>query len=206
MVAWTDPHRYQPDPMSQNPVKLITPRRFGDARGWFMEVYNERAFAALGIDCRFVQDNHSLSSSPFVLRGLHLQNPPHAQAKLVRCVRGRIFDVAVDVRAQSPTYGHWVGAELSAENGSQLFVPIGFAHGFLTLEADCEVVYKCSGFYAPEHEAGICWRSAGIEWPLPAGVEPVLSGKDLTLPGLDAFNSPFHYDGQPLMPLCQGDK
>ncbi|RZM00032.1 MAG: dTDP-4-dehydrorhamnose 3,5-epimerase, partial [Sphingomonas sp.] len=119
-----------------DPVQLIRPRRHGDARGWFMEVYNERTFAEAGIACRFVQDNHSLSVPAFTLRGLHFQTPPHAQDKLVRCLRGRIFDVAVDVRAASPTFRQWAGLELSADNGKQLYIPEGFAHGFLTLEPD----------------------------------------------------------------------
>ena len=128
--------------MLDAPVRLIRPLRHGDARGWFTETYNRDTFAQLGIACVFVQDNHSLSSAAFTLRGLHFQRPPRAQAKLVRCIRGRIFDVAADIRQGSPTFGQWVGAELSAENGCQLFVPVGFAHGFLTLEPNCEVVYK----------------------------------------------------------------
>ncbi|WP_298808774.1 dTDP-4-dehydrorhamnose 3,5-epimerase [uncultured Sphingomonas sp.] len=183
------------------PVRLIHPRRFGDARGWFTETYNRDTFAASGIDVTFVQDNHSLSRPLFTLRGLHFQTPPRAQNKLVRCVRGRIFDVAVDVRRGSPTYGQWVGAELSAENGDQLFVPVGFAHGFVTLESDCEVVYKCSDTYAPEHDDGIAWDSVGIDWPLPPGVTPELSDKDRRQPTLSQFDSPFAYDGCPLEPL-----
>lgn len=188
--------------MTRSPVQLLRPRRFGDARGWFTEVYSEPAFAALGIDCRFVQDNHSLSVPAFTLRGLHFQTPPRGQDKLVRCVRGRVFDVAVDVRRGSPTYGRWVGTELSAENGHQLFVPIGFAHGFLTLEPDCEVTYKVSDTYAPDHDGGIRWDSAGIDWPLPAGTMPELSVKDGVLPGLADFDSPFEYNGVPLTPLA----
>jgi dTDP-4-dehydrorhamnose 3,5-epimerase len=184
-----------------DPVQLIRPRRHGDARGWFMEVYNERTFAEAGIACRFVQDNHSLSVPAFTLRGLHFQTPPHAQDKLVRCLRGRIFDVAVDLRAGSPTYGQWVGAELSADNGHQLFVPVGFAHGFLTLEPDTEVAYKCSDLYAPECDGGIAWDSCGIAWPIPAGTTPELSAKDAAQPALAAFDSPFSYDGRPLAPL-----
>ena len=189
--------------MSDNPVQLIEPRRLGDARGWFTEVYSERAFAARGIDCRFVQDNHSLSVPTWTLRGLHFQTPPHAQAKLVRCVRGRIFDVAVDVRDGSPTFGKWVGTELSADNGRQMFVPAGFAHGFLTLEPDCEVSYKVSDVYAPECDGGIRWDdpAIGIDWPLPAGVRPELSPKDAALPLLADWRSPFADDGRPLLPL-----
>ena len=188
--------------MSENTVQLIEPRRHGDARGWFTEVYSEKAFDARGITCRFVQDNHSLSAPAFTLRGLHFQTPPHGQDKLVRCIRGSIFDVAVDVRRNSPTYGQWVGATLSAENGHQLFVPIGFAHGFLTLEADCEVSYKVSDLYAPECDGGVRWDSVGIDWPMPAGTQPELSPKDVKLPSLAEFDSPFAYDGRPLLPLA----
>jgi dTDP-4-dehydrorhamnose 3,5-epimerase len=186
-----------------SPVRLIRPRRHGDARGWFTEVYSEPAFAALGIDCRFVQDNHSLSVPAFTLRGLHFQVPPRGQDKLVRCIRGRIFDVAVDVRKGSPTCGEWVGAELSAENGHQLFIPIGFAHGFVTLEADCEVTYKCSDTYAPQQDGGIRWDDPAIDidWPIPAGAAPELSPKDVVQPLLADFDSPFAYDGRPLRPL-----
>jgi len=184
-----------------SPVQLIEPRRFGDSRGWFTEVYSEPAFAKRGITCRFVQDNHSLSVPQFTLRGLHFQTPPHAQDKLVRCVRGAIYDVAVDVRRDSPTYGQWVGAELSAENGRQLFVPIGFAHAFLTLTPGCEVTYKVSDVYAPDCDGGIRWDSVGIDWPIPAGIAPELSAKDSALPPLAAFDSPFTYDGRPLAPF-----
>jgi dTDP-4-dehydrorhamnose 3,5-epimerase len=185
-----------------SPVQLIRPKRFGDDRGWFTEVYSVPAFAKFGISQTFVQDNHSLSVPAFTLRGLHFQTPPRGQDKLVRCIRGRIFDVAVDVRAGSPSYGRWVGAELSAENGHQLFIPIGFAHGFVTLEPDCEVTYKCSDTYAPDHDGGIRWDSAGIDWPIPAGVTPELSPKDVKLPSLAEFHSPFPYDGRPLVPLA----
>ncbi len=184
-----------------NPVQLIEPKRFGDARGWFTETYNEATFAARGISSRFVQDNHSLSVPAFTLRGLHFQTPPHGQDKLVRCIRGRIYDVAIDVRNGSPTYGQWVGAELTAENGHQLFVPVGFAHAFVTLEPDCEVTYKCSALYAPQSDGGIRWDSVGIDWPIPAGLAPELSEKDKVLPALDDFESPFAYDGRPLLPL-----
>ena len=188
--------------MNDQPVMLIRPKRFGDARGWFTEVYSVPAFAQLGISCTFVQDNHSLSAAPFTLRGLHFQLPPRGQDKLVRCIHGRIFDVGVDIRRGSPTYGQWVGAELSAENGHQLFIPSGFAHGFLTLEADCEVVYKCSDTYAPDVDAGIRWDSVGIEWPLPRGHAPELSAKDTHLPELAGLESSFPYDGRPLAPLA----
>lgn len=190
--------------MTEGPVRLIHPQRHGDARGWFVEVYNRDRFAEHGITCSFVQDNQSLSAPAYTLRGLHFQTPPRAQAKLVRCIRGRIFDVAVDIRNGSPTYGHWVGTELSAENGDQLFVPVGFAHGFVTLEPNCEVAYKCSDTYAPEQDAGVRWDDAsiGIVWPIPAGVTPELSAKDQIQPLLTDFESPFPYDGRPLQPLA----
>ncbi|KIU28264.1 dTDP-4-dehydrorhamnose 3,5-epimerase [Sphingomonas melonis] len=182
-------------------VQLIRPKSHGDSRGWFTEVYSVPAFSALGITETFVQDNHSLSAPAFTLRGLHFQSPPRGQAKLIRCIRGRIFDVAVDVRKGSPTYGQWAGTELSAENGHQLFVPIGFAHGFLTLEPDCEVTYKCSDTYAPDADGGIAWDSVGIDWPIPSGAAPELSDKDKRLPAIADFDSPFAYDGHPLAPL-----
>ena len=184
------------------PVRLVKPRRFGDERGWFVETYNRDRYAGAGIDCVFVQDNHSLSQAPGVLRGLHWQAPPHGQAKLVRCVRGRIWDVAVDARAGSPTFGRWVAAELTADNGHQLFIPVGFAHGFVTLEAGCEVEYKCSGLYAAPSEGGVIWSDprVALPWPLPDG-GPILSPKDELLPPLDEATTPFTYDGQPLEPL-----
>jgi dTDP-4-dehydrorhamnose 3,5-epimerase len=190
--------------MTSAPVHLIIPKRFGDSRGWFTEVYSEPAFADLGIDCRFVQDNHSLSVPKYTLRGLHFQTPPRDQDKLVRCVRGAIFDVAVDIRKGSSTYGQWVGAELSAENGHQLFIPIGFAHGFVTLEGNCEVLYKCSDTYAPDSNGGIRWDdpAIGIDWSMPAGITPELSAKDAIQPLLADFDSPFPYDGRPLAPLA----
>lgn len=171
-------------------VLLITPRRFGDDRGFFSESWSRRGFADIGLDVDFVQDNHSLSAATGTVRGLHFQSPPHAQAKLVRCGRGRIFDVAVDIRRNSPTYGNWVGTELSFDNGKQLFVPAGFLHGFMTLEPDSEIIYKCSDFYAPECDGAVRWDSCGIDWPL-AGIEPVLSAKDAAAPALDAFETPF---------------
>lgn len=184
-------------------VQLIEAKRFGDARGWFTEVYSEAAFAARGIIDRFVQDNHSLSAPAFTLRGLHFQTPPFAQAKLVRCIRGRVWDVAVDVRQGSPTFGRSVGVELSAENGRQLYVPVGYAHGFLTLEPDCEVIYKVSAPYAPANDGGIAWDDPDIalDWPLPPGTSPELSAKDASLPRLADWSSPFSYDGEPLAAL-----
>jgi dTDP-4-dehydrorhamnose 3,5-epimerase len=184
-------------------VQLVETKRFGDSRGWFSEVYNEAAFAARGITDRFVQDNHSLSAAVGTLRGLHFQAPPHAQAKLVRCVHGAIFDVAVDLRSGSPTFGRWVGATLSADNARQLYVPVGFAHGFLTLEPETQVVYKVSDLYAPAQDGGLLWSdpNIAIAWPLPTGIAPHLSAKDTVLPRLADLASPFAYDGDPLEPL-----
>ena len=174
-------------------VLILTPRRFGDARGFFAETWNRQRFEEAGIAIDFCQDNHSLSAQVGTIRGLHFQAPPKAQDKLVRCGRGRLYDVAVDIRRGSPTYGQWTGAELSHENGRQMLVPKGFAHGFMTLEPDTEIIYKCSDFYAPETEGALRWDCAqvGIDWPL--DVAPVLSGKDAEAPGLDALDSPFTY-------------
>lgn len=185
------------------PVRLIRPKRFGDARGWFMETYRRDRWTELGVEAAFVQDNHSYSRDAGVLRGLHFQAPPRAQAKLVRCVRGAIWDVAVDVRAGSPTYGRWAAATLSAENGFQLYVPEGFAHGFVTLGPDTEVEYKVSDVYAPECEGAIAWDDPdlALPWPLAEGARPTLSEKDARSPRLSGFESPFAYDGRPLEPL-----
>jgi dTDP-4-dehydrorhamnose 3,5-epimerase len=184
--------------MKNNQLLLTRPRRFEDDRGWFCETYSERCLANFEITTRFVQDNHSLSHSAQTLRGLHFQRPPHAQAKLVRCTRGRIFDVAVDIRRGSPTFGRWVAAELSAEGGEQLFVPEGFLHGFLTLSPGTEVIYKVSDFYAPEYDGGVRWDdpSLNIDWPLPQGMTPFLSPKDAALPAFSSFDSPFTFGPQ----------
>jgi len=180
-------------------VLLIKPPRFEDSRGWFSETYNYEKYCDRGLATRFVQDNHSLSRSAGVVRGLHFQAPPNGQAKLVSCIRGAIFDVCVDVRRGSPTYGKWAGATLSAENGHQLYIPVGFAHGFVTLEAGTEVFYKVSAYYSAASEGGIAWDDPdlAIGWPLPES-GPVLSEKDERLPRLSAFDSPFDYDGTPL--------
>ncbi len=173
-------------------VILVTPNRHGDARGFFSETFRANVYEEAGISGPFVQDNHAFSAESGVLRGLHFQAPPKAQAKLVRCTRGAILDVAVDLRRSSPTYGRHVSAELSGDNGRQLFVPEGFAHGYLTLTPDCVVVYKMTEYYAPETEAGLIWNDPdlGIEWPLPNGA-PTLSPKDAELPCLVSFESPF---------------
>jgi dTDP-4-dehydrorhamnose 3,5-epimerase len=180
---------------------LIKPRRFADERGWFSETYSRRQAVQLGIGEEFVQVNHSLSGPVGTVRGLHFQTPPYAQAKLVRCIRGRIMDYAVDVRRGSPTFGRHIAGELTADNGWQLYVPIGFAHGFVTLEPNCEIAYKVSDYYAPDHDGGVRWDdpAIGIGWPLPVS-GPVLSPKDEKLPLLADFDSPFAYDGEPLPP------
>lgn len=188
------------------PVVLIKPRRFGDERGWFSESFNARRFRDEVGDIAFCQDNQSLSRPVGTLRGLHFQTPPHAQAKLVSCLRGAVWDVCVDVRGGSPTYGQWVAAILSAENGHQLFIPAGFAHGFVTLEPDSHIFYKVDDYYAPDCDGGIAWNDPdlALPWPLP-GDGPVLSDKDRTLPRLADFASPFAYDGRPLAPLAETD-
>lgn len=160
-------------------VKLIEPAVFGDERGFFFESFNQARFEeALGYPVTFVQDNHSRSVKG-VLRGLHYQLPPHPQGKLVRCVVGEVFDVAVDIRQNSPTFGQWVGAYLSASNKRQLWIPAGFAHGFLTLSAEAEFLYKTTDYYAPQCDASIAWNDPdiGIAWPLD-GLTPQLSAKD----------------------------
>ena len=166
-------------------VKLITPPRFGDARGFFSETYSVKAFAEAGIALTFVQDNHSRSASVGTLRGLHYQSPPYAQDKLVRVTRGRILDVAVDIRLSSPTFGQHVSVEISAEAWNQILVPIGFAHGFVTLEPDTEVVYKVTNTYAPQHDHGILWSdpALAIAWPINAAAA-TLSDKDKQHPRL----------------------
>ena len=176
-------------------VLILEPRRFGDDRGWFSETWNATTMAAAGLDLAFVQDNHSFSAPRHTLRGLHFQRPPHAQDKLVRCTRGAILDVAVDIRRGSPTFAAWVGVELSAENGRQLFVPKGFLHGFLTLTPDAEVQYKCTDFYAPDCDAGVIWDDPdiGIDWGLD-GALPVLSPKDAAASRLADIDTPFAWE------------
>ncbi len=172
-------------PLALPEVMLITPRRMGDERGFFSETYSRKALAEAGFDRAFVQDNHSMSSRRGVLRGLHFQRPPFMQDKLVRVTRGAVFDVAVDIRRGSPTYGRWVGEELSAENWRQLLVPAGFAHGFVTLTAEVEVLYKVTDYYAPESEDGLLWSDpeVGIDWPI-AAAEVVTNARDGAWPGL----------------------
>lgn len=170
-----------------------------------METYSEAALAAVGVHDRFVQDNQSFSAFEGTVRGLHFQRPPHAQAKLVRCVRGAILDYAVDLRRGSPTYGQHVSATLTAEGGEQLYVPVGYGHAFVTLGPDVEVAYKVTDVYAPDCDGGVLWNDTtiGIDWPLPAS-GPVLSDKDGKLPTLAEFDSPFEYDGTPMAALTEG--
>lgn len=173
-------------------VVILSPARFGDARGFFSESWSRKRLADAGIDIDFVQDNHSVSAKAGTVRGLHFQSPPHAQAKLVRCGRGALYDVAVDIRRGAPTYGQWVGAELSAENGRQLLIPAGFLHGFVTRTDDTEIIYKCSDYYAPDCDGAVAWDSVGIDWGLTG--DPVLSAKDAAAPRLTDFATPFVYE------------
>ena len=177
-------------------VLILTPRRFADARGFFSESWNQRVMEEAGIEIAFVQDNHSLSRDVGTVRGLHFQSPPHAQAKLVRCGRGALYDVAVDVRRGSPSYGKWVGVELGADNGRQLLIPAGFLHGFVTREPDTEVIYKCSDFYAPECDGAVRFDDPdlGIDWGIEASAA-VLSDKDRAAQSFAAFDTPFVWEG-----------
>lgn len=171
---------------------MIKPARYGDHRGFFSESWNQKRMQEAGLDINFVQDNHSLSREVGTIRGLHFQSPPHAQGKLVRCGKGKLFDVAVDVRRGSPTYGHWIGEELSFENGKQLWIPAGFLHGFVTREPDTEIIYKCTDYYAPECDGAVRWDSCGIEWAIEG--HPVLSPKDEAAPTLAELDSPFTFE------------
>ncbi|MFN0116259.1 MAG: dTDP-4-dehydrorhamnose 3,5-epimerase [Paracoccaceae bacterium] len=188
----------QVDPTPLPGCLILTPRRFADARGWFSETWNREALKAAGIGTDFVQDNHSFSALPGTVRGLHYQRPPHAQDKLVRCARGAIFDVAVDARNGSPTFGRWFAADLTAENGRQLLVPAGFLHGFVTRAPDTEVLYKCSDTYAPDCDGAVRFDDPdlGIDW----GIEPghaILSDKDRAAPLFRNFATPFTWEPAP---------
>ena len=175
-------------------VKIITPARFGDHRGFFSESWNKARMADAGLDYDFVQDNHSLSATVGTVRGLHFQAPPDAQAKLVRCGKGRLFDVAVDIRKGSPTFGKWVGVELSFDNGKQLMIPAGFLHGFVTREPDTEIIYKCTDYYAAHSDGAVRYDDPdiGIDWGLEG--EALLSDKDVKAPLLREIDSPFSYE------------
>jgi len=189
-------------PISVNLPRLIVSKRHVDDRGWFSEIFHQERLRDIGITCRFVQDNQSSSKQAGTLRGLHFQLPPAAQAKLVTVVKGRILDVAVDIRRGSPTFGKYISTELSSETGCQLYIPVGFAHGFLTLENDVVVMYKASDYYAPTYESGIRWNDPDIAFPWPLKeANIIISDKDRRLPLLKEFASPFAYDGQPLAPL-----
>jgi dTDP-4-dehydrorhamnose 3,5-epimerase len=178
-------------------LRLLRPRRFPDARGYFVEAYNQKTLSAVGIATTFVQDNESYSASQSTVRGLHFQLPPVAQAKLVRVLRGSIYDVVVDLRAGSPTYGRSEGVTLTAAGGEQLFVPRGFAHGLCTLEPDTVVAYKVDDFYASASESGLIWNdpALAIDWPVSPN-EAVLSDKDLKHGRFADFKSPFKYEGE----------
>lgn len=175
-------------------VKLVTPVRFNDPRGFFSETWQQTRFAEAGIPGPFIQDNHAVSNGAGVLRGLHCQIGANAQGKLVRCVRGAIFDVAIDVRHGSSTYGQWVGAEISAENWTQIWVPVGFLHAYCTLTAETEVIYKVTGPWDRSAERGVIWNDPdiGIDWPVSPD-QVILSDKDRILPRLR--------DLPPLFPL-----
>lgn len=175
-------------------VVVFKPTRHGDSRGFFSESWNRKALATAGFDLDFVQDNHSLSSETGTLRGLHFQSPPHAQAKLVRCGRGRLLDIAVDIRKGSPTFGNWIGVELSQENGKQLLVPEGFLHGFVTREPDTEILYKVTDYYCKKCDGAVRWDSCGIDWKLD-GV-PRLSSKDADAMPFSDFESPFDWESR----------
>ena len=184
--------------------RIIAPKRYVDDRGWFSETFHEERLRDIGITSRFVQDNQSSSKRAGTLRGLHFQVPPAAQAKLVSVVRGRILDVVVDIRRGSATFGRHAFVELSAESGLQVYVPEGFAHGFVTLEDEVVVMYKTSAFYSPAHDCGIFWNDPDIAFPWPfKDSEVIVSDKDRQLPPLRDFVSPFAYDGNPLAALSK---
>ena len=178
--------------MGLDGLKILTPVRFGDDRGFFSEVYSKRRFAEVGVTEEFVQDNHSMSAQRGIVRGLHFQIAPFEQAKLIRVVRGAIFDVAVDLRHGSASFGRWVSCVLSDENWRQFYIPAGFAHGFCTLEPNTQVIYKTSSYFAPDHERGILWNdpSLNIDWPIAEG-EATLSERDRSWPALCALEGTF---------------
>lgn len=178
-------------------VKLIQPVRHGDARGFFSEIYREDILQRHGIALDFVQENHSYSAAVGTIRGLHFQTPPFDQAKLVRVARGAILDVAVDIRRGSPTYGQHVAVRLSAEEGNQLLVPVGFAHGFCTLEPDTELVYKVTSYYAPNNDCGLAWDDPALDIAWPVSGSPLLSDKDRRHPRLSELPAYFEYGPGP---------
>jgi dTDP-4-dehydrorhamnose 3,5-epimerase len=176
-------------------VLILRPKKFGDERGFFSETFKVSVLAEYGVDLPWVQDNHSYSAAPGVLRGMHFQTAPFPQAKLVRVTKGALLDVAVDIRVGSPTYGEHVAVELSAENWAQLYVPIGFAHGFCTLTPDTEALYKVTSEYSPAHEGGVLWNDPdlGIEWPF-SEADATLNARDRAWPRLRDLTSPYVYE------------
>lgn len=182
------------DPLHIPDVRRISTAKHGDSRGFFSEIYSEKEFQLDGLDCTFVQDNYSFSADAGVLRGLHFQKPPHAQGKLIRVLSGSIFDVAVDLRVGSPWYGEHVVAELSANNWQQLWIPIGFAHGYVTRERNTAVLYKVTDFYYPDLEGGLRWDDSAlnIDWNVDTK-KLTISEKDKSLPTSPDFKSPFSY-------------
>ena len=182
------------NPMAIPDVKLITPKRFGDDRGFFSETYNRARFAEAGIDIDFIQDNHSSSSLVGTVRGLHYQSPPFAQTKLVRVLRGEIIDIAVDVRKGSPTFGKSVRAKLSAENGMQILVPKGFLHGFATLVPNTEIAYKVDNYYSAECDGSVAWNDPDLDldWGIDTSAA-IVSEKDAFAPVFSEFQSPFEF-------------
>lgn len=175
---------------------VISPKRFNDERGYFSETWNKKKYLELGVATDFVQDNHSLSYKTGTVRGLHIQVPPKAQAKLVRCGRGSLFDVFVDIRKDSPTFGHWAGEVLSEKNGKQVFIPEGYLHGFITLEPNTEINYKCTSYYSPKHERSIRFDDPdiAIKWPIEPDLK-LVSQKDFRAIALKNFNNPFKVKG-----------
>ena len=194
-TSWRDP-AVQITRLAIPDVVQLVPQRHHDERGWFCETWQRATLEAEGIRFDWIQDNQSHSALAGTLRGLHFQAPPCAQAKLVRCLRGAVFDVSVDLRAGSPSFGTWVGVELSPDNGRQLLIPPGFAHGYLTLVADCEVLYKVDAPWSPVHEQALAWNDPDIAvaWP-DLGHPPILSPRDAGAPALAGFASPFRHAG-----------
>jgi dTDP-4-dehydrorhamnose 3,5-epimerase len=191
---------------SADQPRLIVPKRHVDDRGWFSETFHEKRLRDIGVTCHFVQDNQASSRRAGTVRGFHFQLPPAAQAKLVSVLRGRILDVAVDVRRGSPSFGKYVSLELSADSRRQVYIPVGFAHGYISLEDDVLVMYKVSDYYAPAHDGGICWNDPDIAFPWPFNdSEIITSDKDRRLPFLKEFTSPFDYDDHPLEDLMVSD-
>ncbi len=190
------------EPLSIADVVLIKPKKIGDERGYFMETFRQSLFEQHAGAVEFKQENQSLSAYTGTVRGLHFQLAPRAQGKLVRCIAGAIYDVAVDIRVGSPTYGRYVAAELSAQNGHQLWIPAGFAHGFCTLQPSTEVSYKVTDYYSPDHDRGLRWDDPviGIQWP-DVTADTILSAKDKAQPLLAELKEGFSYDGSGLAEL-----